>query len=287
VKTRYFSYTSPVTIIIRIRIIGRVFVSCESMRVVIFLLLFSNFLCAQQLKLVDSTALEVDRFVGIDSYKNIYFINDGGLYKEGDLGKFVFQDYQLGPITTVDLINPLNLVLFYSEVNTIVFLDNRLNEKERINFNDLPFFLNGSAVTNAGNNRLWVFNTDSQQLELFDYRTNRETVFSQPYEGELIAQVSDFNDCFILTEDHLWQINIYGSLLSEMKLEGFSAIVRNGKTLIGLKENKLYLLSAETVRPIDLDFNENNIKDLQLTQEFLYIYDGNKLFTFTLTQPKQ
>lgn len=264
-----------------------VFVSCESMRVLIFLLFFSGFLSAQQLKLVDSTAMEVDRFVGVDSYKSIYFINNGGLYKEGDLGKFVFQDYQLGPITTVDLINPLNIVVFYSEVNTVVFLDNRLSEKERINFNNLPFFLNGSAVTNAGNNRLWVFNIDSQQLELFDYRTNRETIFSQPYEGELISQLSDFNDCFILTEDHLRQINIYGSLLSEKKLEGFDAIVRNGKTLIGLKENKLYLLSAETVSSIDLDFNENKIKDLQLTQEFLYIYDGNKLFTFTLNQPKQ
>ena len=257
------------------------------MRVVIFLLLFSNFLCAQQLKLVDSTLMEVDRFVGVDSYKNIYFINNGGLYKEGDLGKFVFQDYQLGPITTVDLINPLNVVVFYSEVSTIVFLDNRLNEIERINFNNLPFFLNGSAVTNAGNNRLWVFNIDSQQLELFDYRTNRETIFSQPYEGELISQVSDFNDCFILTKDHLWQVNIYGSLLSEMKLEGFNTIVRNGKTLIGLKENELYLLSGETVNPIDLELNENNIKDLHLTQEFLYIYDGYKLSSFTLTQPKQ
>ena len=181
----------------------------------------------------------------------------------------------------------MNVVVFYSEVSTIVFLDNRLNEIERINFNNLPFFLNGSAVTNAGNNRLWVFNIDSQQLELFDYRTNRETIFSQPYEGELISQVSDFNDCFILTEDHLWQVNIYGSLLSEMKLEGFNNIVRNGKTLIGLKENELYLLSGETVSPIDLEFNENNIKDLHLTQEFLYIYDGYKLSSFTLTQPKQ
>ena len=267
--------------------IGRVFVSCESMRVIIFLLFFSGFLSAQQLNFVDSIAMEVDRFVGVDSYKNIYFINNGGLYKEGDLGKFVFQDFQLGPIGTVDLINPLNVVVFYSEVSTIVFLDNRLNEIERINFNNLPFFLNGSAVTNAGNNRLWVFNIDSQQLELFDYRTNRETIFSQPYEGELISQVSDFNDCFILTEDHLWQVNIYGSLLSEMKLEGFNNIVRNGKTLIGLKENELYLLSGETVSPIDLEFNENNIKDLHLTQEFLYIYDGYKLSSFTLTQPKQ
>ena len=257
------------------------------MRVVILLLFFSGFLSAQQLRLVDSTLLNVDRFIGVDSYKNIYFINNGGLYKEGHLGKFVFQDYQLGPIATVDLINPLNVVVFYSEVSTIVLLDNRLNEIERIHFNNLPSFLNGSAVTNAGNNRLWVFNIDSQQLELFDYRTNREIIFSQPFEGELISQVSDFNDCFILTEDHLWQINIYGSLLSEKKLQGFNTIVRNGKTLIGLKENKLYLLSGETVSPIDLDFNENNIKDLHLTQEFLYIYDGNKLFTFTLTQPKQ
>ncbi|NNM23376.1 MAG: hypothetical protein HKO54_07465 [Flavobacteriaceae bacterium] len=256
------------------------------MRIALLLFFFSSFIYAQQLELVSKKPLEVDRFVGLDSYGHTYFILQGVLHKQGELGDFVFQDLQLGAIGTIDLINPLNVVVFYAEVNTVVFLDNRLNEKERVNFNNLPNFINISSITNAGNNRLWLFNMDTQQLQLFNYRNQRETVFSQPYEGSLIDMVSDFNDCFLLTEDYLWQVNIYGSQLSEVQLSGFERIVRSGKKVIGLKENKLYFIQPEAVIPLELDLDENPIKDLQLTQEFLYIYDGKFLSTFTLTQPK-
>ena len=264
-----------------------IFVSCKAMKVIICLFFFINILGAQELKLEQTKALEVDRFIGVDSYKHLYSIKDGALQKQGELGEFVFQDFQLGPISSVDIINPLNVVVFYAEVNTVVFLDNRLSEKERVNFNNLPDFLNISSATNAGNNNLWVFNVDTQQLQLFNYRTNRQTVFSQPYPGKIISQASDFNDCLLLTDTNLYQINIYGSLLSEKQLDAYQKVVRHGKKIIGLKDNALYFIQDEAVVPLVTNFNENTVKDLQLTQEFLYIYDGNNLSTFTLTKPKQ
>ena len=264
-----------------------IFVPCQDMKVIICLLFFINILSAQELKLENSKAIEVDRFIGIDSYEHLYFIKDGALQKQGELGEFVFQDFLLGPIASVDIINPLNVVVFYAEVNTVVFLDNRLSEKERINFNSLPPFLNISTATNAGNNNLWIFNVDSQQLQLFNYRTSRQTIFSQPYPGKIISQVSDFNDCLLLTDTHLYRVNVYGSLLSEKQMEGYQTIVRHGKNTIGLKENELYLIQDEAITPLVTNFNENTVKDLQLTQEFLYIYDGKNLSTFTLTQPKK
>jgi hypothetical protein len=264
-----------------------VFVSCQAMRAIICLFFFINILGAQELKLEQTKALDVDRFIGIDSYKHLYSIKDGALQKQGELGEFVFQDFQLGPITSVDIINPLNVVVFYAEVNTVVFLDNRLSEKERISFNSLPSFLNISSATNAGNNRLWIFNIDTQQLQLFNYRTTRQTIFSQPYPGKIASQASDFNDCLLLTDSHLYRINIYGSLLSEVQLDGYQKVVRHAKKIIGLKDNSLYLIQDETIVPLVINLNENTIKDLQLTQEFLYIYDGNILSTFRLTKPKQ
>ncbi|MEM7086292.1 MAG: hypothetical protein AAF489_08930 [Bacteroidota bacterium] len=257
------------------------------MKTIICLFFFVHILGAQELKLEATKVLDVDRFIGVDSYKHLYFIKDGALQKQGELGEFVFQDFQLGPVTSVDIINPLNIVVFYAEVNTVVFLDNRLSEKERINFNNLPSFLNVGSATNAGNNNLWLFNVDTQQLQLFNYRTSRQTIFSQPYPGEIIAQTSDFNDCLLLTEDHLYRINIYGSLLSEIPIDGYQKVVRYGKNIIGLKDNTLYFIQDETLIPLVTNFNENTVKDLQLTQEFLYIYHGNVLSTFTLTQPKQ
>ncbi len=250
-------------------------------------------LSAQELKKVDSRPLEADTFIGIDSYNNTYFTKDMVLQKSGPLGDFVFRDYQLGPITSIDIINPLNVVVFYLEVNTVVLLDNRLNEIERINFNDLNEFVNVGSATNAGNNRLWIFNIDSQQLELYNYRSGLKTLISQPISDDVVSMASDFNYCYILTGKFLQKYNIYGSFLSETGMEGFEKVIQLKEQLIGLKDNALYyqaVIDTDTIlllSPLKLPLSENNIKDLQLTQEFLYIYDGLNIHSFTLTQPKQ
>ncbi|WP_290624831.1 hypothetical protein [Altibacter sp.] len=238
--------------------------------------------------------LQADKFIGFDNYKQLYFIKDNILHKQGSEGVYVYSDFQLGKIASVDIINPLKIVIFYETVNTVVFVDNRLNEIERINFNNLPQFVTVSTATNAGNNLLWIFNVDTQQLELFDYRSNRKTIVSQPFSGKLLSQASNFNYCFMLTERMLRAFNVYGSLLSEMEAMNFEKIIQQNEKVLALKANALYTIqmlpkenSEKTIHPIKIELPENPIKDLQLSQDLLYIYDGINILTFSLTPPKQ
>jgi hypothetical protein len=255
--------------------------------ILLFFLFIHVSLPAQKLNPVKSTNLAATAFIGIDSYKNTYFINDSVLHKTGPEGNYVFNDFQLGSIATVDIINPLKIVLFYEDMNTVVFLDNQFNEIERLSFNNLAEYTNLSTATNAGNNRLWIFNIESQQLELFNYRANTKTTVSQPFAGKILSQASDFNYCFTLTETKLRSFNVYGSLLSEIDAKGFTKIVQHEKTVIGLKGNALFFISENSINPIKLPISENTIKELQLSKDFLYLYDGNKLHTFSTIQPKQ
>ncbi len=248
----------------------------------------------QELKPVATIPLQADRFVGFDGYKQLYFIKDNILHKQGSEGVYVFSDFQLGKISSVDIINPLKVVIFYETVNTVVFVDNRLNEIERINFNNLPQFVTISTATNAGNNRLWIFNVDTQQLELYDYRSSRKTIVSQPFSGKLLSQASNFNYCFMLTERKLRAFNVYGSILSEMEAMDFDKIIQQNENVLALKDNALYMVqmlpgenSEKTIHPIKITLPENPIKDLQLSQDLLYIYDGINILTFSLTPPKQ
>jgi len=258
------------------------------MRILLYILIvMSVSVQAQQLAPVASTPLEADTFVGIDTYKNTYFIRDFELYKEGPLGNYVFKDFQLGPIASVDIINPLNVVVFYQEVNTVVFLDNRLNEIERINFNIIPEFINVGMATNAGNNRLWLFNIDTQQLELYNYRNQRQTIVSQPFNGQLLAQASNFNYCYVLTESALYAFNIYGSPLWKEAADGVTQVVQHNNSILLEQNNELYYYVEKDKDPLKITTPELSIKNIQLTQDFLYIYDGENVHTFTLTQPKQ
>jgi len=261
---------------------------------VIILFFASSFAFSQELKFEEKKPLDADHFVGIDSYQNLYFLKDQVLHKQGDQGNYVFNNYQLGSITSVDIINPLKILVFYRDVNTILFLDNRLTEIERINFNNFSEFINISAASNAGNNQLWVFNIDSQQLELFNYRTERKTLVSQPFTGDIRSMVSNFNFCYILTQESLFTFNIYGSLISENNMAHYHRIVQQGENVVAVQGDALfYIPSSEgeglenAVTPLNLNITEITIKDLQGTQDFLYIYDGNSVHTFSLTKPKQ
>ena len=260
----------------------------------LFLFLSSTLLLAQKANPVSKTPLTADKFIGVDSFNNIYFITNMELHKNGVDGDFVFNDLQLGPLASVDIINPLNVVLFYEDTNTVVLVDNKLNEIERINFNNLPEFLNINHATNAGNNRLWIFNVDTQQLELFNYRNLKKTSFSQPFPGNLIWQTSNFNYCYLLTENKIRVFNIYGSLLSELDAKGYKKVIQQDEKVLGVKDNTLYYLAeisegTTTKYPeaIKISIPEITIKDLHLTLEFLYIYDGKNIHILKLTQPKK
>lgn len=258
----------------------------------LFLLLVCQLGIAQSVTLEGKVPFAADKFIGFDNYKNAYFIKDRVLKKQGPDGNFLFNDLQLGRITSIDIINPLKVIAFFQDTNTVVMLDNKLNEIERINFNNLPQFLNVSTATNAGGNSLWLFNVDTQQLEMYNYGSKLQTVVSQPFPGKLLSQASNFNYCFTLTEKKLRAFNIYGSILNEVPSEDYEKIVQQNENLVALKENALYYLPDfarrnETVNhtTVMLKLPEITIKDLQLTNDFLYIYDGENLHTFKLTIP--
>lgn len=174
------------------------------------------------------------------------------------------------------------------------FLDNRLNEIERINFNDLPDFITIDEATNAGNNRLWIFNVATQQVELYNYRNRNKIIISQPFKSDLISMASNFNYCFALTEHKLRSFNNYGSLLTESDAGGFEKIAQQDENLVALKNNELYFIPSRvgndtgtTKEILKLPTPQITIKDWQLTPEFLYIYDGKIVHSFTLTLPKK
>ncbi|MFT4801830.1 MAG: hypothetical protein ACI93N_001605 [Flavobacteriaceae bacterium] len=238
------------------------------------------------MSLVETTPLDADTFVGIDSYNDTFYIKDQVLYKKTSVGLFNFKDFQLGEIYSVDIVNPMNVAVYYQDFNTVVLLDNKLSEIERINFNNISEFINSSQSKVAANNSLWVFNMDSQQLELYNYRSKSKILVSQPINGEVLSIASNFNYCFVLTESKIRAYNIYGSLLAELNNEGFQKIVQLSQNIIALKYNELYYIDKETREITKIKTPEINIKDLQLTQDFLYIYHENQISTFKLTLPK-
>ncbi len=260
------------------------------MRILLFLVVitFASRVFAQEITIspISTIPLKTEKFIGVDEYKNIYTVDRATLFKSNDKEQIQFSDIQLGSIKSVDILNPLRITVFYDQFNTAVILDNRLNEITRINFNQLDNFKNISYAQTASDRRLWIYNQDLQQLELFDYRTNRVEKSSPPISQPVLGMTSNFNYCWLLTESELLKYNTYGSLIYK-KPKGFidQAFMTDGHLLV--LDNgtfKILLKDADEFQPLNL--SEKDIEQFSMTGEILYIYRGDSLATYELKLPK-
>lgn len=249
---------------------------------IFFLFSFCGF--AQEIKAewVETTPLKVDHFVGVDKYGSRYTIQKNVLYKKTKDREYSFSSLGLGEISQVDILNPLKIVLFYKDLNTVVLLDDRLNEIKRIRFNELSEFRMPEFVSKADKNSLWLFNADTGELEIYDYQQQKVLARTQPLGNKPIAQQANFNECWLLTVDKLSRYNIYGSFMEDYKVEGFKDISFYNQYLIALKDSALVFLDYRKKRFYPIDLPTIQIQNFYTAHENLYIYDGENLHHFSL-----
>ncbi|MFK7781323.1 hypothetical protein [Psychroserpens sp.] len=232
---------------------------------------------------IDTSELKVDHIVAIDNFETFYYLKDNIIYKEDKKGVSInYSNYQLGEITTANAFNPLKVNLFYQDFNSVIILDNRLAEIFKVDFNTVQPYKNVTHISTGFDNTLWIFNVDFQQLELYDYKTNTTRFSAVPVQSLVLDLESDYNFCWLLTENYLYQYNYFGSMISKIENTGFTEISKSNGHLILKKEDRLYFKhkKKEEIHPLNLP--KLLINQFLLTNETLYIYDLEKLRTYQL-----
>ncbi|WP_299228317.1 hypothetical protein [uncultured Psychroserpens sp.] len=248
--------------------------------------LIPNILIGQEFidaKLLDTTNVNVDQVVAIDNFETFYYLQNDIIYKVSSNGTSInYSNYQLGEITTANTFNPLKINLFYQNFNTVLILDNRLAEIFKIDFNTVQPYKNVTHISTGFDNTLWVFNVDLQQLELYDYKTNTTRFAAVPVQSQVLDLQSDYNFCWLLTENYLYQYNYFGSMVSKIENDGFTKISKSNGNLVLKKQEQLYFKAKNnnTIRVINLP--KLLINQFLLTNETLYIYDLEKLHKYQL-----
>tara|TARA_B100000497_G_scaffold113692_1_gene135686 strand:+ start:3327 stop:4103 length:777 start_codon:yes stop_codon:yes gene_type:complete len=233
------------------------------------------------------TPLSASQFIGYDSYDNFYTITDQVLSKENATQGYKFTDFQLGNITSVDIINPFNVVVFYAQTNTVILLDNKLSLIEQINFNLLEDIANISSVSNAGGNKLWLFNADSQQLELYNYRNNTKNSISLPIAEIPTDQASDFNYNYLLTPSGVKVYTVFGGLVKSVAFQGGEKVITHKGRVLVVKDNMIYEIIENSFKLLSIKTTQISIQDLQVFEDFLYIYDRENIHSFVVQKPNK
>lgn len=234
---------------------------------------------------IDSSTFKAEQVFGVDTFKTIYYSDKkNSFYKKATDTTISYANFQLGKITSANTFNPLKINLFYQDFNTVIVLDNRLAEIFKIDFNTLTDYKNVAFVSTGFDNTLWIFNQDTQSLELYDYLNNKTRFKTVPIQSEVLAIKSDYNYCYMLTKTNLYVYNYFGSLLHKIKNDGYTQLAFSEAHLVLKKEQNLFLLSKNTTNIQPISIPNLLINQFLVTNETLYIYQDKNLSRYLLKQ---
>ena len=238
---------------------------------------FTLFAQPFSLELEGTEALVADKFWGVDTYNNVYFSENNVFYKIENEKTFQYQDLQLGDLESVDILNPLKVLLFYKEANTVVLLDNRFNEVKRINFNVIPDYKTVDFARISKDNLLWIFNADLQQLELFDYDKLTTQSSSLPLKQNVLGLKSNYNYAWIHHPLGISTYTINASLADTIDLD--KAELFDLKQIILLLFNKEInndSMSESISKKIKSIKDGDEFEKSKLFYDFTLLYKGNE-----------
>jgi len=237
-------------------------------------------------QIISTNPLTAEKFIGVDDYGNTYHQTKNVLYKLEKEKRYQFSDIQLGKLASVDIINPLRITLFYRDMNTVVVLDNRLNEITRVNFNNLPNFRMVLFATTAKNNSFWIFNSDLQQVELFDYQNQKVISHSQPFNEIVYDLKTNFNFAWVQLEHTIEMYNVYGSFIQEFSISKTTSFQVSDQKMITKNEEGFKLSKAMHGNFFNLSISENDVKEFHFNNENLYIYNGKDVKHYQINLAK-
>lgn len=235
-----------------------------------------------EVSLLKKEKVDWSNFVGIDRFNSIYYLKNAALEKNRDGNLQSYSNLQLGKIDQVHVFNALKIAVLHKNFNSVVLLDNRLAEIDILNFNNrLPYRL-VTEIAYANESTLWLFNALTLQLELFDYKANKTKLNTLPFNSEVLALQSDYNNVYALTGSSFYHYNYTGSIISKMNHDGFHDFKLGSGFVIFKKENSLYYRENINNKFHILKIPKKTIKQFFVMNQTLYIYDGELLYHYQL-----
>ncbi len=204
----------------------------------------------------------VSNFIEVDNFGNIYAVNQTELIKYSLTGKLLhrYSNQINGVITSVDVTNPLRIVLFCRESNTITFLNQQLAPiAEPIDIYDIT----GVEAENAGASTeggFWMYSAENQSAMLFNKQLKKiqeSQNLSNWVKADSIKYIKEQNQkLYLVLPQKVVVLDLFGSYLSTIHFNDAKNI-RVGVNKISYQKNGVLfvydmLLKAET--EIDIRF---------------------------------
>lgn len=188
-------------------------------------------------------------YFNVDNLDNVYLVTASNqlkkYYPNGDSAG-VFNDVRTyGKLFSIDVTNPLKLLLYYQNFSTIVVLDRFLNKRNVINLRKQNIF-NVKAIGSSYDNNIWVFDEGDGKIKKID---DNGQVLSETVDLRMIfdtipspSQLTD-QDGFVHLYDPekgFYIFDIYGALKNKIPFLQWKNVEVIDKKLYGFSDSILY-----------------------------------------------
>jgi hypothetical protein len=261
----------------------------KTLFIFLFLMPFLSY-CQYKNAIVSQMKLQfiiADEYVGEDSYGFQYFIKNNTFFKFKDNATWQYKSVSLGKIAKVDIKNPLRIILFYENFNTIVALDNQLNEVQKLNFSEIAQDIVVSKTGISINDNLWIFNSLNQQLGLYNYAKNTYQSIGLPFNKKVKKYETGLNEFYWIDEENqFFKCDIFGKITLINKLPDYDYVfIENAKTIVYQKNELLFLLDLEKNKTIPLEDIEKTFKSFFYKDQNLAIFTTKGIINYKINLP--
>lgn len=234
---------------------------------------------------LDSISLQADRFIGKDSFNNYYSVKENNFIKTALNKNWEYKNVALGKLTSVDILNPLQIVLFYKEYNTIVIVDNQLSEIQRINGNDYNLVFEACRLSIQ--NKLWFFDMLSLKIGMFNLEDNLYSFISTPLNETIQNYNSNYNRFYwVDNQNENYSISFFGKVKSLGKIPNYDTIQFISDTIFVYKTgNELFYVTRETNKSYQIRIDEKSFLNFFINGEILSIFTNNKVINYKINLP--
>jgi hypothetical protein len=193
--------------------------------------------------------------LAVDNLDNLYILNNEQLKKynaNGDSIAVYNEMKRFGKLHTIDVSNPLKLILYYKDFSTVVFLDRLLGLRASLDLRRHNI-QQASAIGLSYDNNIWVFDAFNNKLKKLDEQGNLlmetddfRTLFNTSFQPITII---DQNNSVYLYDPAVgvYQFDHFGTFQKKHTITKWKNIAVVGKHIVGSTGNVLNAYNTSTL----------------------------------------
>lgn len=223
----------------------------------------------------------------VDNLENIYLVNNATnqlkkLNSKGDSAGVFNEVRKYGKLFSIDVTNPLKILLYYKNFSTIVVLDRFLNIRNTINLGKKNIFKVKEIAASYDNN-IWLFDEGESKIKKIDENGNllQETVDFRTLFDTVPSPVHIMDqDGFLYLYDPnkgFYTFDYYGALKNNIPFLNWSNTEVIRKNMYGFGDTTLYQYQTGSLKLIEYPVPSyfKNAQQIKLVNNKVYLLQRN------------